>query len=150
MAVTGKPKLGKARKLYIDVDGDIASPTWVEAGKIQGLSKSYSHNVAEIEERDEEEALVLLGHKVREITFELTVRPGNAVYDAIEDAFENQTKLGAAIFSGAIATSGERGYQAEVYVTNWDDDEAHTNSTVSITIRPAADYVTAPAFVETV
>ncbi len=150
MALTGKVKLGKARKLYIDVDGDIAIPTWVEAGKIQGLSKSYGHNVAEIEERDVEDVTVMLGHKTREISFELTVRPGDAVYDAIEDAFENQTKIGVAVFSGPIATSGERGFEAEAYVTDWSDDEAHTNSSVSITLRPAADWDTAPAFVKTV
>lgn len=150
MAVTGKPKIGKARKLYIDVDGDIAIPTWDEAGKIQGLTKSFSKNLAEIEERGEDDVLVMPGHNPREISFELTVRPGDAIYDALETAFETNAKVGAAIMSGDITNSGERGYQAEVYVTGWSDDEAHTNTAVSVTVRPAADYDTPPAFVEIV
>lgn len=148
MAVTGKPTIGKARKFYVDVDGSIAVPTWVLAGKIQGLSMNSSHNVAEIEERGESDVLVLPGHKTREISLQLTHRPGDATFDAIQDAYENQTKLGVAVMSGLITNVGERGYQAEVYVTQFDDDQGHTNSAIAVTLRPAADYVTAPAFVE--
>lgn len=144
----GKPRIGKARKCYIDVDGDIETPMWVELGKIQGLSKSYSRNLAEIEERDVDDVTVEVGHMNREITIELTHRPGDTNFDAIQDAHENGTNIGLAIMSGDITTNGERGYQAEFKVTGWDDDEAHTNSAVSVTVRPAADYETAPAFVE--
>lgn len=148
MALTGKPKIGKLKKFYIDVDGDIAAPTWVEVGTIQGLTKNSGRNVAELEERGEEEVLVMLGHKTREVTFQLTCRPGSTTYDAIEDAFENGTKIGIAAMTGPIATVGERGYQAEVYVTQFDDDQGHTNSAIAVTVRAAADYDTAPAHVE--
>ena len=148
MSVTGKPTLGKNRKFYIDVDGAIATPTWTLAGKIQGLQLSGPHNVAEIEEREEEEVLVLLAHKKRTLSLQLTHRPGNTIYDAIQDAYENQTKIGVAIMSGPIANSGERGYQAEMYVEDFDDDQGHTNTAVAVTLRPAADYATAPTFVE--
>ncbi|MGC1272796.1 MAG: hypothetical protein WBC44_03750 [Planctomycetaceae bacterium] len=149
MAFTaGAAIIGKNRKLYVDVDGSLATPMWVEAGKIQGATKNSSRNVAEIEERAEEDVLVLLGHKSREVTFQLTFRPGDTTYDAIEDAYENGTKLGIAVMSGTITEVGQRGYQAEVYVTQFDDDQANTGSAVGVTVRPCADYVTAPAFVE--
>jgi hypothetical protein len=148
MSATGNPIHGKLCKAYVDVDGSIATPTWVEAGKIQGLTKTEGRNVVEIAERAEDEVLVLLSHKTREISFELTRRPGNAVYDAIEDAFEAGTKIGVAIMSGGIAVVGSRGYQAEVYVTQFDDDQGHESSTRAVTLRPAADYTTAPAHVE--
>lgn len=148
MAVTGTPRIGKARKCYLDIDGDIASPTWVELGKIQGLSKNYGRNLAELEERDVDDVTVMPGHMNREVTIELTHRPGNTSFDAIQDAHEAGSKIGLAIMSGVITNAGEVGYQAEFYVTGWDDDEAHTNSTVSVTVRPAADFTTAPAFVQ--
>jgi hypothetical protein len=53
-----------------------------------------------------------------------------------------------AVMTGAIATAGSNGYQAEVYVTQFDDDQGHESTTRAVTLRPAADYVTAPAFVE--
>lgn len=148
MAVTGVPRIGKAKKLYIDVDGDIATPTWVLADKIQGLNKNRSKALAEIEERGESEVLVMPGHKSSVITFQLTSRPGNTIYDALEDAFNNDTKIGAAIMSGLIANAGERGLQGEFYVVQFDDDQAHTGSAVAVTLRLAADYTTAPSFVE--
>lgn len=144
----GSARLGRTRKLYIDADGDIAIPTWVEAGKIQGLTHNRSRNVAEIEERDEDDVLVLPANLNREISFDLTFRPGNTTYDTIEAAFEAGTKIGVAVMSGDIAASGERGIQAEVYVTQFNTDEAHTSSAVAVTVRPAGDYATAPAFVE--
>lgn len=148
MAVDGSPRLGKNKKLYIDVDGDIATPTWVLADKIQGLNKNRSHALAEIEERGEDEVLVLPGHTTSEITFQLTSRPGNSIYDALEDAFEAKTKVGAAVMSGLIANSGERGLQGEFYVTQFDDDQGNTSTAVAVTLRLAADYDTAPALVE--
>ncbi|MFV0445671.1 MAG: hypothetical protein ACK5Q5_18980 [Planctomycetaceae bacterium] len=147
MPATGKAIIGKLCKAYIDVDGDIAGPTWVEAPKIQGLSKTSSRNLAEIAERGEDDVLVLPSHINREISFELTRRPGDTVYDTLENAFEDGTKVGVAIMTGGIAVSGSRGYQAEVYVTQFDDDQGHEGTTVSVTVRPAADYTTAPAHV---
>lgn len=148
MALTGKPKIGKLKKFYIDVDGSIASPTWVLVGTIQGLSKNSSRAVAELEERGEDEVLVMIGHKTNEVTFQLSCRPGQTIYDAIETAYQNGTKIGIAVMTGVITDVDERGYQAEVYVTQFDDDQAHTSSAISVTVRAAADYTTAPAHVE--
>lgn len=149
MALTGAPVIGKACKLYYDADGDIATPTWVEIGKVQNVDVDWSRDEAEIKERDQDEATVMLGHKVRSITVEITRRPDNAVYDAIEAAAEAGTKIGLAAYTGAIATAGNRGWAGEVFVTAATDPQAHTGSTRTFTFRPAASYVTAPLFAET-
>ena len=148
MPLTGGALIGRLHKLYIEPTADLATPTWEEYGKIQGASRTGQRDVAEVKERDLEDTTVLLGHKNREITLPVTRRPGNTQYDALEDAFESGAKIGIAMMTGAIATSGERGYQAEMYVTGFDDDQAHDSTQVSVTLRPAADYVTAPDFVE--
>lgn len=139
---------GRVQKLYIDVDGDIATPTWVEYGKIQGASLNGPRDVSEIKERDVEETTVLLGHKNRELSLSVTRRPGHTTYDVLQDAYETGSKVGVALMTGTITEVGQRGYQAEMKVTGWDDDQAHDNSAISVTLRPAADFVTPPAFVE--
>ena len=141
-------RIGRLHMFYVDADGDIATPTWVLYGKIQGANRTQQRDVAEIKERDLDETLVMLGHKNREITLPITKRPGDTNYDILEAAFESGAKVGIAMMTGPIATSGERGYQAEMYVTGFDDDEAHDATTINVTLRPCGDYVTAPAFVQ--
>lgn len=149
MPATGGAVIGKNCKLYIVADGDLSgTPTWAESGKVQGVNSNSSYNLAEIEERDQDDVLVLPGHRTREVTFQLTFRPGDTIFDAIQDAYEDATKIGVAVMSGAIDDVGQRGYQAEVYVTQFDHDQSNTASSVAVTLRPAADYTTAPAFVE--
>ena len=145
MAATGAPILGKLCRAYVEPTATIEGGTWEELGRIQGLTKNGSRNVAEIAEREEEEVLVLVSHKTREISFDITRRPGSAGYDAVEAAFEGGTKIGLTVLTGDIEDADSRGYQAEVYVTQFDDDQGHEATTVSVTCRPAADYTTAPA-----
>ena len=146
--MSGEVKIGRLHKLYVDADGDIAVPTWVEYGEIQGGSRTGQRDVSEIKERAFDETLVMLGHKNREISLTATKRPGNTNFDLLQAAFESGAKVGIAMMTGPIATSGEQGYQAEMYVTGFDDDQANDATTVAVTLRPAADYVTAPDFVE--
>ena len=150
MPATGKPRQGRLQKAYYDADGDIATPMWIELGKIQGGGKTSQRDVSEIKERDLDETLVLLGHKSRELTLQLTRRPGQADFNALQDAYENGTKIGFAMVTGDITDSGQRGWQGEVYVTGWDDDQSHDGTVISVTIRLAADYDTAPDVVEVV
>lgn len=141
-------RIGRLHKLYVDADGSIASPTWVEYGEIQGASRSGGRDVAEVKERGLSETTVMLGHKTREISLTVTKRPGNTNFNILQTAYETGAKVGIAMMTGAIATVGEQGFQAECYVTQFDDDQAHDSTTATATLRPCADYVTAPAFVE--
>lgn len=151
MALTGDVKIGRLHKLYIEPSADLALPSWVEYGKIQGANKTGQKDRSEIKERDLAITTEISGHRKDEITLTLTKRPGNTEYDALEDAAQGDNiKIGIALMTGDIATPGERGFQAEMIVVGWDDDQAHDNSTVQVTLAPSANYVTAPAFVETV
>lgn len=144
----GAARIGRLHKLYIEATANLATPTWVEFGKIQGGNRTGQRDVSEVKERDEEDTLVMLGHRNREITLTITKRPGNTEYDVLETASESGAKVGIAMMTGDITTTGERGYQAEMYVTGWDDDQAHDSTVINATLRPAADYTTAPDFVE--
>lgn len=149
MALTGTLKIGRLHKLYVEASADLVSPTWVEYGKIQGASRTQQRDVAEVKERDLEETLVELGHINREITLQISRRPGlTSTYDILEAAFESGANVGIAMMTGTITTAGERGYQAEMKVTGFDDDQAHDSTMVAVTLRPAASYTTAPDFVE--
>jgi len=144
----GEARIGRLHKFYIDADGDIATPTWVLYGKIQGANRTGGRDVAEVKERDLEDTLVMLGHKNREITLTITKRPGDTNFDLLQAAFESGSKIGIAMMTGLIATVGEQGYQAEMYVTNFETPEEHDSTANTVTLRPCADYVTPPEFVE--
>lgn len=146
--MSGEPKLGRLSKFYIDADGDIAVPTWVLFGEITGANRNSQRKVSELEERVFDETLVMLGHKGREISVSVTRRPGNTNYDLLQTAYESGAKVGVAMMTGEYDTSGEQGYQAEMYVTGWDSDESNESTGCSVTLRPCADYTTAPDIVE--
>ena len=61
MAATGKPVSGRLCKFYYDADGDIAAPTWVLVGEIQGGGMTSQAEVAEVRERSFDE--VTIGHE---------------------------------------------------------------------------------------
>lgn len=143
-------EIGAIEKLYYDADGDIAIPTWVELDKIQGASITSQRDVVEIKERALLETLTMNAHKSREITFQLTRRNSDADFKALQDAYEADTLLGFAVATGDIATSGTRAWIGEARITGWDDDQSHDSSTIAVTVRPAADYTTAPTIAETV
>lgn len=144
----GDARIGRLHELHVDADGDIASPTWVEYGEIQGGNRTSQRNVSEVAERGLDEITVMLGHKKKEMSFTITKRPGNTNFDLIQAAHESGAKIGIAMMTGPIATSGEQGFQGEVYVTGFDSDESNESTVCSITMMPCADYTTAPDLVE--
>lgn len=150
MALTGAAKLGKNLKLYVDVDGDIASPEWVEATIAQGVTCNLERATADVLERGVDFTLGLVGHAGVPVEVTLTRRPGNAVYDAFQEAAWGGTKIGLAVMTGTITDADERGLQGEFYVTTHGDDQGHESTSCTFTCRLAADYTTAPAYVTVV
>ena len=107
--MAGEARIGRLHEIHVDADGDIAAPTWVEYGEIQGASRSGQRDVAEVKERSVEETLVMLGHQNRELSLTITKRPGNVNFDILQTAFETGAKVGIAMMTGPIATIGEQG-----------------------------------------
>ncbi len=150
MALEGKALLGRLHRFYIEPTADLETPVWEEYGKLQGANRGGARDVSEIKERDLIDTTVLLGHRNTEISLTITRRPGNDQFDALEAAAnaDPPQKVGIAMMTGDITEPGERGFMAEMYVTQWDDDQAHDSNAIAVTLRPAADYDTAPEFVE--
>jgi hypothetical protein len=147
MALTGAGEVGFIEEVYYDADGDIASPTWVLMPGVQDVQVSSQSNKSEIAVRNEDFVGVVPTHKVVSITVTLTKRNGDTNYDALREAHFSNTKIGVAAMTGPVATVGEKGFQAEAYVTGWDDDGAHEGNSVSVTIEPAANATTAADYV---
>lgn len=140
----GRVVPGKKLKLYIDPDG-VGESSWAEASKIGNVKRNGSWSEGEVAERDSKYTGVVLGHLTEEITVELTRRPGNTVYDAIMAAMAAGTYIGVAIADGPIATAGTKAFEADMNVLSRDDDQGHTGTTISISLKLAAESPTAPA-----
>ena len=147
MGLTGSGEVGYTEEVYYDADGDIASATWVLVPGVQDVQQNSSKNKAEIAERNVAVVGVEVTHTVYSVDITITKRNGNTDYDALRAAYEAGTRIGIAVMSGPIATAGEKGFQAEAYITGWNDDGAHEGSTVQITVEPAANPTTAAALV---
>lgn len=149
MTASGKIVLGKDAVAYIAPD--ITSEegwddvTFAPLGKLQGLNKTQGKDVAEIKERDINETTVLTGHFNREISLQLSRRPGNTQYERFAGAFEAGTPVPMAISSGPLTVPGHRGIMAEMEVTQFDDDQAHESTVIAVTLRPSGNYTLAPA-----
>ena len=148
-AASGAPQIGKVRNAYYDADGSIASPTWVAIGKMSGGDHSATRDSVEIAERDIDLKTYMHGHFDIKPQLELTVRPGNSVYDALRVAFETKAKIGLAMMTGLITDSGHYGIQGEFRIEEWSEPQGNTDVSASLTLALAADYTTAPAFVVT-
>ena len=147
MPVSGAGEVGYVEEIYYDADGDIATPTWVQITGVVDVQENSTKNKAQVMVRNTAEAGVIPTHTVRSFDVTLTKRNGETVYDALKAAYEDNTKIGIAVMTGPIATTGEKGFQAEAYITQWNNDGSHEGHTVSITIEPAANATTAADYV---
>lgn len=147
MAVSGAGEIGFIEEIYYDADGDIASPTWVAFPGVQDVQQTSSKNVSEIAERNVPVIGVIPTHTNFEVSVTITKKNGNASYDALRAAYEDNTKIGIAAMTGPVATVGEKGFQCEAYIVGWDDDGSHEGNNATLTIRPAANPTTAADYV---
>lgn len=139
---------GKAHKAYIDVDGSIASPTWVLLTAVIGTSGTGgTWSTFEASPRDVDFTLVKPVSLDVKPTITMARRPGTTGYDTLLTAFRTKAKVGLALMTDLIAQAGSKGLQGEFYVTGCDADEAPESGEVTFTVGLAIDYVTAPAYV---
>lgn len=146
-AVAGEVVPGQIAKLYYDVDGSIASPTWVEVTCTSGVQISSEWVESTVVCRSPRIELVKNCHQRVTITVKMPRKPGNTIFNNFAAAFRAGSKIGIAAMSGDIsADTGDYGWQFEALVTGMNDDQEHTSNEVTFTIRPDADYTTAPSF----
>lgn len=148
MATSGAGEIGFIEEIYYDADGDIASPTWVLMPGVQDVQQSSDKDVAELKIRNTAVTGVVPAHTNFSVDVTITKANGDTDYDALRAAYEDNTKIGLAVMTGPVATSGESGFQCEAYITSWSDDGSHTGNSATFTVQPAAlpttaaDYVT--------
>lgn len=139
--------LGIDAKAYYSTTG--VGGTWVLLPIIGDVRIPLQHGEAEVKDRSSSWTKVLVGLKNASVTFRLTRRTGNAVYEVLRDAWINRTKLGFAFMSEAIATVGSEGLQADMVIVGFDlaepDEEA---ATVEVTLKPSALSSIEPTFTE--
>lgn len=123
--------------------------TWLDLDIIGDVRMSLSHKEGEIDDRAQTWEGTLIGHKVGSVTFRLSRKVANSVWEAMRDAFVAKTELGFAFMSGDIVTVGSEGLQANCYVVGFDVSEPDDGpATVDVTVKPSGKSSTAPTFTE--
>ncbi len=141
--------IGLDAYVHYDTTG-VASPTWVDLTIVEEVTLNIEHSEAEIKNRASAWVGILLGLKDASIEATISYDPSDAGYEAFRDAFLNKTVIGVAVMSDDIATTGAEGLIADCYVTSFSRNEPLEEAlTVTMTLRPAANSATAPAWSET-
>jgi hypothetical protein len=116
-------KLGFEAKCYYDATG-AGQGTWVELTIVKDLSLNQEADEAEATIRgDDGEKSWLQGLKDRSIEIVCGYLTSDAGYQALRDAWNNNTPIGLAFMDGDIATIGSEGYQADFVVTGFNRSE---------------------------
>ena len=147
--MAGEIRIGGKSKLYIDAAG-VGEGTWALVNRVGDVALNSSRRTVEVNERAEDETAVLVSKKTRTLTLNLTRRPGNAQYEAIRTAFETGQFIGVAVMESGIDVVGTKGYQADMNVTEFNDDQAIDGAVVPVTLMRAAESDTPPAMVTVV
>lgn len=145
---TGIPVIGKLRKVYVELDGDLESPDWDEVGKCSAAAAESDREEVAIPERDSDFIQFDLGHFSARPTVDLTVRPGNETYDALWQAYVTGAVVGIAVMTGDLTVPGHQGLQAECLIQAWSMPGGHTDVSATLTFVPYAGANTPPAWVQ--
>lgn len=143
-------KAGKDGRFYIATDDDIdGTPTWTELTIVEDVEQDSTKESAEVKNRASDEITMLALHRKRQVTCTITHTPGNAVYESIRDAFENDTALAIAVMDGAVASAGSEGLMMDVIVTQFKrSEQLSQRMAYDVTFEPSAAAGTTPAWTE--
>ena len=143
-------RLGEDIKLYLDtahVTGGVwGSATWVEAKCADELSGDRGIISAEFECRGEEETGSRRStRRNRTLSLSLFVKPGDAAYDRLMTAADNQNNDGSeilrlALVDGDITTAGNKMVENDYVVVSASDDyPSSEGAKVDLELKRAAD-----------
>jgi hypothetical protein len=141
-------RLGTDFKLYLDPSG-VGGSSWTEFTYIEDNTLGLERNVAEIANRASDWIKVLTGKRKATVSFTATFKLGNTQYEALRDAFHNNTDIGIAVMSGTITDAGEEGLQADCKVTKFERAEPLQDAVkCNVELMPSAESTTEPAYSE--
>ena len=131
--------LGLDSKIYYDVDGTLATATWVELDLARDVNTSGSAAEAEQSDRRTNFVMTCPALLSLETSCTMTYENGDANLTAIRDAFLNRTSILLAVMDGAIATVGTEGYVYYAHVYSNDFNQPLTEgATVEVTFKPTS------------
>jgi Phage tail tube protein len=127
--------------------GTYAAPIWAPIDICRDVTLDMTKGEADLSLRGSKWRRRRGTLKEGSISMELLYSPGNASYDAIADAFTNDTIMDIALADGLITTPGTNYFRADVEVFGFTRNEPLEDAvTVSSTMNVAAS-VNEPTFV---
>lgn len=130
--------IGKDAKLYYN-SGTHSSPTWNEITKAKDVNIDLGKNEAEVNSRESEWEMVGAGLKTVSVDFGYLNVPGTSdtVFQALKDAYINDTPTQFAIMDQAVGTSNSKGVRAYFIVTGMSRPEPLEGALMyNFTLRP--------------
>lgn len=137
------PIQGFLCKLYYDADSSIASPTWTEIVAAKDVSEPNTADEVEVSARFSDGKKYIPGQFDQSIQFGYQYLKGgdDAVFEFLQDAFNDRTPIQIASTDGDIETTGTVGFKDWVVVTQFDTTEELAGSkTYAITFRPTPKF----------
>jgi len=140
-------KLGKDCKFYYsdslltgEAGGEPGDLTWNEIDNVRDLTLNLETGEADVTTRGNAgwraTATTL---KDGSIEFEMVWETGDAAFDAIKDAWLNDSEIALAAMDGDIATTGSEGLVSNFVITNFSRSEPlEEGVTVSVTAKPSS------------
>lgn len=128
--------LGIDAKLYHNT-GSFSTPTWSEIPIVSELTSSLEKVMGKIKSRKSKWNRNRPSTRDLSIDFQLEDDPDDAGFQALRDAWLNDTLIDMAAVDQDIANSGAQGPRAEFYVTKFERGEPlEEGMTYSVTIVP--------------
>ena len=131
-------KLGDEMKLYYCVDGHGGTPVWTELAIVRDVKLNNSKGEADVSTRAGGGwKATVAALKDAGIEFEVVWDTENAGFQAVMDAYFDDTVIGLAVTDGPIDESGTQVFRADCAVLKFDRNEPLENAvTVSVAAKP--------------
>ena len=131
-------KLGDEMYLYYCEEGIGGSPAWALLAIVKEGKLNTSKGEADVTTRASGKWKQTVGtHKESSIEFEMPWDTENEGFQAVKDAFFNDTVLGLASMDGPIDQAGSEGLWADCAILKFERNEPlEQASTVSVTAKP--------------
>lgn len=119
--------------------GDYGSPSWNEVPNAKNVTLNLEKGEADVSVRGNNGWRAVAGTlKNASVDLEIQYDPEDADYEALRDAFFDNTNIDMAFVDGDINESGTEGLRAEFVVMNMTRTEALEESVMTtFTLRPA-------------
>ena len=139
------PKLGSEAKLYystaaLSASNPPGSASWNEIKNCRDLTLGMDKGEADVTTRGHSGYRATLPTlKEVSIEFEMMWEPSDTAFQKIRDAYLSNTLLAMAVMDGAIGTSGNQGFTANMGVISFSRGEPlEEGMTVSVTVKPSS------------